>query len=796
VTVLSDIRYALRTMMRAPAFAATAALTLAIGIGANTAIFTVVYALLLKPLPFRDADRLIYVHDTFPAVANASVSVPKFLALRDGNRSLSALAATSPASLTITGIGDPQILGVTRVTGDFFDVLGAAPLAGRAIARADAAPNGAPVIVLTYGAWQRLYGGARDVVGRTMVADGVPRTIVGVMPPDFVYPARSEAWVPLALAADASAGNSFLRLVGRVKPEVSIEQAAADLQTITDTYTATNGLRRGVRVWRLHDYLSQNTRQMVLVLQGAVLLVLLVACANVANMLLARSVPRQRELAIRLAIGASPRRLLRQLLTESVLLAALGGVLGVLLGGWLLRLFVALAPAGFAGVQAIAIDRHVLWFTAGVAMLTGVVFGVAPARRGFHLDANDGLRDAAGRGSSSAAARGASRLLVVAEVGLAMVLVIGAGLLVKSLLRLQAQDAGFHAEGLLTFQINLPPARYSDGASRRAVAQMVEALRTLPGVSAAGAINFLPLQAFGFNGPFSIVGRPPLGTADRRPVVEYRTVTPGYFDAMQIPLRRGAAFSDRENERDRPVVIINETMARQFWPDESPIGARVQLGMDPGRIVRDIVGVVGDVRSNSLGQAPVPEAFVPYAQVPLASISIALRTGGDPTSLLPMVRQRIAAIDASLAIIRTQTMVSVVEASTGSMRLSSTLTSVFAVLAALLAAVGIYSLVSYSVASRTREIGIRVALGAHPSSVLRLVLGEGLRLAVVGLVIGVAGTWALAGTLRSMLFDVSPIDPIVLAATAAAVLALTGLASFVPAWRVMRVDPTVALRSE
>jgi len=724
------------------------------------------------------------------------VSMPKFVALRDGNRSLSSLAATSPASLTVTGIGDPQILGVTRVSGDFFDVLGVAPLAGRTITRADDVPGAAAVIVLTYGAWQRLFGGARDIVGRTIIADGQPRAIIGVMPPDLVYPARYEAWVPLALARDALPGNNFLRIVGRLKPGVSIEQATADLDAVTTTFNAQSGQRRGIRVWPLHEYLAQNTRQMVLVLQGAVLLVLLVACANVANMLLARSVPRQRELAIRMAIGASPRRLLRQLLTESLLLAVAGGALGVLLGGWLLRLFVALAPPGFSGVQAIAIDRHVLWFTAAVAMLTGVVFGVAPARRGFRIDANDGLRDATGRGSASAAARGASRALVIAEVGLAMVLVIGAGLLVKSLLRLQAQDAGFRAEGLLTFQINLPRARYDDNALRRAVSRIVEAMRALPGVSAAGAINFLPLQAFGFNGPFAIDGRPPLGTADRPPVVEYRTATAAYFQAMQIPLRRGALFTDRDSERTRPVVVISETMARQFWPDENPVGARVRLGFDANQIVREVIGVVGDVRSQALSQPPASEAYIPYAQAPLATISVAVRAAGDPAALLPAVRQRIAAVDASLAVIRTQTMVEVVDASTGSMRLASTLTSVFAALAALLAAVGIYSLVSYSVASRTREIGIRVALGAHPASVLRLVVGEGMKLTAIGLALGVAGTWWLTGTLRSLLFEVSPVDPAVLAATAAAVVALTTVASLVPAWRVMRVDPTTALRSE
>jgi predicted permease len=793
--MLTDLRYALRTFVRSPGFALTAAATLAIGIGANTAIFTVVYALLLKPLPFRDADRLIYVHDTFPAVANASVSLQKVLALRDGNRTLAALAATAPGSLTMTGRGEPQQISTTRVTGDFFGVLGVAPLAGRAVTRDDDTPNAPPVIVLTYGLWQRTFGGALDVIGQTILADGRPHTIVGVMPPDFAYPARVEAWVPLAMVPSPSSGN-FLRIVGRLKPAVTIEQATAELDSVTEAYNKENGLRRGVRVWPLHAYLSQNTRQTVLVLQGAVLLVLLVACANVANMLLARSVSRRRELAIRLAVGAGPARLLRQLLTESLLLASAGGVLGVLLGGWLLRLFLALAPIGFAGVQSITIDRQVLVATAFVAMLTGIVFGVAPARRAFRADANDSLRDAGGRGASAGGARGASRLLVIAEIGLAMVLAVGAGLLVKSLLRLQSQDAGFRADGLMTFQINLPPAQYDLDRSRRAVAELIAQLSGIPGVTAAGAINWLPLQNFGFNGPFSIQGRGPLGTPDKQPVIEYRMVTPGYFEAMRIPVRRGSSFTVRENERDRPVVIINEAMARQFWGNENPVGARVQLGLDAGTVVREIIGVVGDVRSAALNQTPVPESYVPYAQAPFQSVAVALRTIGDPAALLPAARQRVAAIDPDLPIVRPQTMVNVVDASAGSARLSSTLTSVFALLAALLAGVGIYSLVSYSVASRTREIGVRVALGAEPASVMRLIVGEGVSLAAIGLAAGAAATVMLANTLKSMLFDVSPLDPLVLAATAAAVIALSAVASFVPAWRVMRVDPTVALRTE
>ncbi|HVD93338.1 MAG TPA: ABC transporter permease [Vicinamibacterales bacterium] len=793
--MLNDIRYALRTFTRLPGFALTAAFTLAVGIGANTAIFSVVYALLLKPLPFRDPERLIYAHDTFATTAVASVSWPKFLALRDGNRTLDALATTNTAALTITGRGEPQQVFAPRVSGDFFKVLGVTPLAGRGITPADDVPNGAPVIVLTYGLWQRAFGGNPAVIGEAITTDGIQRTIVGVMPPDFVYPPRAEAWVPLAIDPGTQNGN-FLRIIGRMKAGVTLRQATDDLTTVTARFNKENGVNRSVRVWRLHEYLSQTNRQMVLVLQGAVLLVLLVACANVANMLLARSVSRRRELAIRLAIGADPLRLLRQLLTESVILAAFGGALGVLVGGWLLRLFLSLAPAGFAGVQHIAIDRHVLLFTTVVAMLTGIVFGIAPARRAFHADAADGLRDATARGSSSSATRGASRLLVVGEVALAVMLVVGAGLLVKSLLRLQSQNAGLHADGLLTFQIALPAARYDDDKLRLTLTRILDEMRSLPGVRAAGAINFLPLTSFGFSGPFSIPGRPPVGTPDRPPVIEYRVVTPGYFAAMGIPVRRGAEFTARHSQTDRPVVLINETMARQFWPNENPIGVTINLGMDRKNLVREIVGVVGDVRSASLRTPPVPEAYVPHAQIPADAMGIAVRTEGEPGALLAAVRQRLAAIDPDIPIVRPQTMNAVLDASTGSMRLSSMLTSVFAVLAALLASVGIYSLVSYSVASRTREIGIRVALGATPSSVLRLVIGEGLGLAAAGLAVGLAVTWSLTGALKSLLFEVSPIDPLVLAATGVAVLALTACASFAPAWRVMRVDPTIALRTE
>jgi len=791
--MIQDLRFAVRMLLRTPAFTLAAVATLALGIGANAAIFSVVYAILLKPLPFAEPNQLIYVHDSYPSVQSASVSWTKYQALRDGNRTLVSLGATAQAAITLTGRGEPQQLAVSRVSGDFFDVFKTAPLTGRTIRRSDDLENAEPVIVLSYGLWQRVFGGDRSVVGQTIQTDGRPRLVIGIMPADGVFPSRVDGWIPLAVAASAPNGN-FLRLVGRLKENTTLERATADLEALSAAFNQANGTRRGIKTYRLQDFLSQNNRRILLVLQGAVLAVLLVACANVANMLLARSVARRRELSIRAAIGASAGRLVRQLLTESVVLAAIGGGAGVLLAGWLVRMFVAIAPVGFAGVQSVGVDGAVLSFAALVALATGVIFGVAPARGGLRADANETLREGGTR-TATGTTLAAGRALVVVEIALAIMLALGAGLMVKSLLRLQSQDAGFARDGVMAFQITLPNGRYDTNRTRQMFPRIVDAVASIPGVKSAGAINFIPLINFGFNGPFSIVGREPF-PADRAPAVEYRMVTPGYFETMGIPLRRGQYFTARHDEREPPVVIINETMARQFWPDQDPIGARVQLGVDIGAVTREVVGVVADIRSRTLDFAPVPETFVPHAQVPAPSMGVAVRTDGDPLAVLPAVRERIGRLDPDLPIIRPLTMEAIMTASTGSMRLSSTLTALFAVVAGLLACLGIYGLVSYAVAQRTREIGIRVALGANPVSVVRLIVGDGVKLASIGVAVGAAGTWLLTSTIRSLLYEVSPADPAVLAATCVGAFVLTALASLVPAVRVMRVDPSVALRVE
>ena len=794
-TLIQDIRYGIRTFLRQPAFAVTAVLALALGIGANTAVFSVVYAVLLKPLPFAHPEQLLYAHDTYPAVPFASTSWPKYLALRDGNRTMTALAALAPGNVTITGRGDPQQVIAYSISGDFFTVFGVGPAHGRLVTRDDDVPNGGRVIALSYGLWQRRFGGDPQIVGQSVVIDGQPSTVVSVMPASFNYPAGAEAWVPLALPAKFQ-GNNFLRLVGRMKPGVTLEQATEDLKAVTASYNQANNLQRDIQTYGLHGFLTSRNRQMLLVLQGTVAFVLLIACANVANLLLARGVSRGRELSIRAALGAGRTRLVRQLLTESVLLAVIGSVVGVLLASWLLRLFLTLAPANFAGVQTVRLDAQVLLMTLLTACATGLLFGLAPARHGFKVDPNDSLRESGARGATSAGSRGASRALVVAEIALAMILVIGAGLMVKSLLKLQAQSTGFRPDGALTFQLNLPSSAYPKNEDVvRTYQRIVDEIGSLPGVQVAGAANMIPLVNFGFNGGFGIAGRPPFQPADRAPVMEYRVVTPGYFAAMGIPVLRGRAIDETDTASGKPVCVINATMAAQFWPNGNPIGEHLTFGTGAPNSAVEIVGVVGDVRSNALKNAPVIEGYAPMPQAPGRGMGVVVRTElRDPASLLPAIRQRMAAIDPNLPIVRPQTLASIVDAAAGGTRLSSTLTAVFALLAALLASVGIYSLIAYSVAERTRELGIRVALGADRGAVVRMIVGEGLALAAVGLAIGLAGAWALTGMLKTMLYDVSPLDPQVLGLTALAVVLVTSLASYIPARRALRVDPMSALR--
>jgi putative ABC transport system permease protein len=789
-----DIRYGGRSFLRQPGFTLTAILALALGIGANTAVFSVVYAVLLRPLPYPNPDALVYIIDTYPAVPSASISFAKLKALESRTRTLSALGGMAPAGLTLTGGGEPEQVSATRVSASLMRTIGVQPMLGRWFTDEEDLPSGPPAIILSHQLWQRRFGGDPGVLNTQIDVSGVSRTIVGIMPEGRGYPALTSAWVPLAIAPGTSPGGNFLRLIGRVRAGVSVEQVQQDLAAISDEFNKQNGVQRDVLVTPLYESQVSGNRRMLLVLQGTVAFVLLVACANVANLLLARSVARRRELAIRSAIGAARSRIFRQVLTESLMLSVAGGALGVLLASWLMRLFLSLSP-NLPRLQTIGIDGGILSFTLVVAMLTGVLFGLAPARQGFRADPNDSLRDSGTR-SATGTSKGASRTLVTMEVALAVVLVIGAGLLVKSLLRMHGERPGYRTEDIFTFNISLP-AKYDQAAAGVFFHRLIDELRAVPGVQAAAAINYVPTINFGFNGPFTVIGQPPfeLGKA---PVTEYRIVTPGYFATMGVAVRRGREFSEADSGAGRPVVIINETMATKYFANTDPIGATMQFAGDSASVSREVIGVVGDVRDASLDRAPVAEVFGPYSQNPLNAMGLVVRIAEHARleAIAPSVRQRLAELDPDLPMIRPQMLSSAVDATIGNSRMVSLLTSVFAFVAALLASIGIYSLIAYSVAQRTREIGIRVALGANRVAVVRMIVAEGLTLAGGGVAVGLAGAYFLTRTLQTLLYEVTPADPAVLAGTCGGVFVVALLASVVPAIRALRVDAMTALRAE
>jgi putative ABC transport system permease protein len=793
-TFWQDIRYGARSFLRQPGFTLTAILALALGIGANTAVFSVVYAVLLRPLPYPDPEALVYINDTYPAVPSASVSVAKLKALEARTQTLSALGGMAPAGLTLTSGGNPEQVTATRISASLLRVIGVQPLLGRWFTDDEDLPTGPPAIILSYQLWQRRFGGNPGVLNTQIDVSGVTRTIVGIMPEGRGYPALTNAWMPLAIAPGTSPGGNFLRLVGRMRSGVTVQQVQQDLASISDEFNKQNGVQRDVLVTPLYEAQVSGNRRMLLVLQGTVAFVLLVACANVANLLLARSVARRRELAIRSAIGAARSRIFRQVLTESLMLSVAGGAVGVLLASWLMRLFLSLSP-NLPRVQTIAIDGGILSFTLIVAMLTGVLFGLAPARQGFRADPNESLRDSGTR-SATGTSKGASRTLVTMEVALALVLVIGAGLLAKSLLRMRGEEPGYRTDDIFTFNISLP-AKYNQAAAAGFFHRFIGDLRAVPGVQSAAAINYVPTINFGFNGAFRVVGQPPFEQG-KAPVTEFRIATPGYFTTMGIPVRRGREFSESDRATGRLVVIINETMATKYFTDIDPIGSTMQLAGDPANVTREVIGVVGDVRDASLDRAPVPEVFGPYSQNPVNALGVVLRIaeGARLDAIAPTVRQRLAALDPDLPMIRPQMLATAVDATIGNSRIVSLLTAVFALVAALLASIGIYSLIAYSVAQRTREIGIRVALGANRVAVVRMIVAEGLALAAGGVAMGLVGSYFLTQTLQTLLYEVTPADPAVLTSTCAGVFVVALLASIVPAMRALRVDAMSALRAE
>ena len=796
-------------LAKSPSFTAIAILTLALGIGANTAIFSVVNAVLLRPLPFRDPARLVLALEKNPSFTTvSSISYLNYLDWRDQSSSFESLEASRGTALTLTGAGEPQRLNVRMTTAGLFPLLGVNAIVGRTFLSDEDRAGGASVALLSYGLWQQRFGSSLDVIGKAIDLDSRPYTVVGVLPPGFQIIQPADVFVPLVPWAktlpDDRNWHPGIVPVGRLKPGVSMEQARTEIKGIAKRLEQQYPLYNtgvGGEVVGLQDQLVQNVRPALLLLLGAVSFVLLIACVNVANLLLARATARGREVAIRTSMGASRRRVVQQLLTESVLISIMGGALGLLLGWAALGPLLRISAGSVPQIFTVALDRWVLTFTLVASVLTGLVFGIVPALRTARID----LREALNEGSrGSTAGPGQHRLrgvLAAVEIALATLLLVGSGLFLRSFSRLWDIAPGFRADHLLLADIPLSQNAYAKPERRyEFFDRLVERARALPGVSSVGAASFLPVSGGGSIIHFNIQGRPPKTPHDFV-AAGYRTVTPGYLETLKVPLLQGRLFTAADNEKAPAVVVINATMARTFFPGENPLGKRMQIGATPEQEVpwMEIVGVVGDALPG-LGLDPQAEMYLPFRQgdalLPVFQLSVVLRTSGEPNLRASALRGALAEIDPSQPLVNMRTMEDNMASTVAEPRFRTWLIGIFAGLALTVAAVGIYGVMSYSVTQRTNEIGIRVALGAGPADVFRHVIGEGLRFALLGAGIGMASGLVLTRLLQSFLFGISASDPLTFSTVAILLLVVALAASFFPARRATRVDPIVALRYE
>jgi len=802
-TLIQDLRYAIRMLLKKPSFTAIVVLALAIGIGANTAIFSVVNAILLRPLPYKHFERItmIWMDNPKLGVAEDWHSYPNYIDYKDQNQVFEDMAAFNDRSFNLTGTGDPaRVVGVWT-TASLFSVLGVEPMLGRAFTEEEEEPGKDLVVILSNGLWQRRFGGDPGIVGQPINMNGVNRTVLGVMPASFAFPEKkTELWIPLALTPERKQARTLIsyKAVGRLKPGVTLEQASADLgpiaKRIDDEYFQSG---YGINLVKLHSQETGKVRPALLILLGAVAFVLLIACANVANLLLARAAMREKEVAIRLALGAGRLRIVRQLLTESALLAVAGGGVGLLLAVWGLDALVALSPADIPRLDQTGIDGRVLAFTLAVSLLTGLVFGLAPALQASKPDLNDSLKES-GRGSTSGkSAMRIRSLLVVSEIALSLVLLVGAGLLIRSFMRLQQFDLGFNADNLLTMRVQLPGSKYREGKQVASFyQQLLERLGTVPGVHSVGAISDIFLTDTPNSTGFTIEGRP-VAVGAEAIEVPLDSVSPGYFKVMGIPLLRGREFDDRDVDGAPPVAIINETFLRRFFPGEDPIGKRyVYGGPDPQNPWITIVGVVGDMRRTGFDRPVRPETFLPEAQATANALTIVARTANDPASFATALRNEVWAIDKDQSVYDIKTMHETLSEMRSQRRFNMLLFGIFAAVALTLAAVGIYGVISYSVTQRTHEIGIRIALGAEKSDVLGLIVGQAMTLAGIGITIGIAGSLIFTRLMAGLLYGVSATDPATFGVIAVLLAGVALVACYIPARRAARVDPMVALRYE
>jgi putative ABC transport system permease protein len=803
-----DLRYGLRTLAKNPAFTSIAIVALALGIGANSAIFSVVDAVLLRPLPFKKPEQLVMLWEnaTHLGFPKNTPSPANFLDWQKQAGAFTGMAAMVERSFNLTGVGEPERLDGRRVSANLFDLLGVRAVLGRTFVPDDDRP-GSHVVLLSYSLWQRRFGSDPSVIGRALALNGESYTVIGIMPRFVQLPGfanrNDQLWVPIAFPPEEAAqrGNHFLEVIARMKPGITLKQAQAEMETIAarlaQQYPDYN-TRLGAVVVPLHEEVVGDIKPALLVLLGAVGFVLLIACANVANLLLARAAVRQKEIALRLALGASRSRLMRQFLTESVLLAVFGAGLGLLLALGGIRILKTFIPATISQVQTINIDARVLIFTALVAILTGIGFGLAPALQASHLNLNDTLKEG---GRDAGGGRKGNRLrdlLVIGEVAVSFVLLIGAGLLINSFFHLRNLEPGFRADHLLTMKVDLSEVKYPDRERRAAFFdEVIRRVRALPGVQSAAVAGNLPLTYNGDSMNISVEGVPD-PPPDQRPDVIFRAIGPGYFGTMGISIIRGRDFTDQDKADSKNVVVISEKTAQHFWHGQDPIGRRLKPGSSTSNTPwREVIGIVRDVRQNDFIAAPKMQMYFTYRQLKdLAPNALVIRTSIEPLSLAASARDAIWSVDKDQTVADIDTMEHIVAEAVARQRFSMLLLGLFATLALLLASVGIYGVMTYSVAQRTHEIGIRIALGARRADVLQMTIKQGLRLVGAGMILGLAAAFILTRVLESLLFGISATDPVTFFGISLVLLAVAILASYLPALRATKVDPIIALRAQ
>jgi putative ABC transport system permease protein len=801
---LADFRQGARAaVLKSPLLTAVTTLALSLGIGANTAVFSVVNAVLLRPLPFPESERLVLLRERTRQLDEASVSYPNFLDWREQNQVFQEIAIFRSQSYNLTGFDAPARVMAAEVSASLFPTLGVSPTLGRAFAAEDDRQGAAPVAVISHNLWRDRFGSGPDVAGKSITLDGKAFTVVGVMPARFGFPQKAEAWIPVSLAADEIMNRGTrpgFNAVARLKPGVTPDGARAEMETIARrldaAYPKTN-TGATVLVFPLYEKIFGEYRPALFLLLGAVGFVLLIACVNIANMLLARSAARQKEMALRAVLGASRLRLIRQLLIESLALSLLGGALGLLLAFILRHLIVSVMPDNIPRLDEADLDLRVLGFTFTLTLLTAILFGLVPALYASKPDLHHALKEGGGRSTAGAGHHRVGRGLVVVEVALALVLLIGAGLTIKSFARLRSVDLGLDPKEVLTMQLSLPQPRYAEEARQVSFfRQVLERVSGLPGVRHAGVVTPLPLGGESFSLSFTVDGRP-RPEPGQQPMAACAMVSPDYFRAMGIPLLKGRHFSEHDAKESAGVAIIDEKMAASFWGNEDPIGKRIKLGRPESQNPwLEIVGVAGSVKSAGIESEAKTQLYLPYTQRPYFYMTLVVRTKGDPAALAAAVRQQIWAVDGEQSVYNLKAMNDVITESAGTRRVSTIFLSVFAAAALCLAAFGVYGVVAYLVTLRTREIGIRMALGARRRHVLGLVVGQGMLLVLFGTAAGVALAYVLTRFMSSLLYGVSVSDPVVFVTAPVLLCGVAFLANALPAWRAMKVDPITTLRHE